>query len=285
MAVCAVVVTYNRAPLLRRALAALGAQTHPLDEILVVDNASTDGTAGLLADEFGEVQVLRLATNEGGAGGFHEGMRWAHERGFDWLWLMDDDTICEPAALAELLAAEPPSGDAPILASRVIWRDGRLHPMNRPLPRMYDVDDMVLAAERGLLSLRFATFVSLLVHRRAIDEHGLPLKAFFIWSDDIEWTARVLRDEPGYLVPTSIAQHETPTAHTALDASPAKFYFAVRNGIWTVRGSALTFKEKVSHVLALVWTSGAWLGTQRGRPAALGAVTRGVRDGLLKSPR
>ena len=57
--VCAVVVTYNRSALLREALVALGAQTRPVDRILVVDNASTDGTREIVAAEFPDVEILR----------------------------------------------------------------------------------------------------------------------------------------------------------------------------------------------------------------------------------
>ena len=101
--VCAVIVTYNRKALLKECLEAVLAQTRPPDHVLVVDNASTDGTAEMLREEFPQVEVLRLPENQGGAGGFHEGMKRAYEEGFDWLWLMDDDTIPRPEALEALL--------------------------------------------------------------------------------------------------------------------------------------------------------------------------------------
>src|SRR5437868_4973779 len=102
--VCAVVVTHDRKEMLRGCLSALEHQTRTPDSILVVDNASEDGTGHMLAAEFPRVAVRRLDTNQGGAGGFHEGIRAAYEREFDWLWLMDDDTVPTPAALERLLA-------------------------------------------------------------------------------------------------------------------------------------------------------------------------------------
>src|SRR4051812_7826339 len=101
--ICAVVVTHDRRDVLRECLGALARQTLAPDAVHVVDNASTDGTAPMLAEEFPAVTVRRLETNEGGAGGFHEGIRDALERGFDWLWLMDDDTVPAPDALERLL--------------------------------------------------------------------------------------------------------------------------------------------------------------------------------------
>src|SRR5262245_34479345 len=94
--ICAVVVTFNRKPLLAKCLLSLERQSRRPDAILVVDNRSTDGTAAMLAEQFGHLSYLRLEANTGGAGGFHEGMKWAYERGFDWLWVMDDDVEAMP---------------------------------------------------------------------------------------------------------------------------------------------------------------------------------------------
>jgi len=78
-----------------------------LDEILVVDNASSDGTGEWLRTAEAEIEPLHarhLADNTGGAGGFHEGLRWAVEGGADLVWLMDDDGLPEPGCLETLLA-------------------------------------------------------------------------------------------------------------------------------------------------------------------------------------
>ncbi len=130
------------------------------------------------------------------------------------------------------------------------------------------------------MEIRFGTFVSMLIHREAVETHGLPHKHFFIWSDDIEYTARILRDGHGYLVPASVAHHKTATAHTAMDAPPGKFYFAVRNGIYTVRGDAFDSKEKLSHVAFVVFSSVQYLAKHRSGEA-LAAILRGLRDGVL----
>src|SRR5881227_1028098 len=156
--VCAVVVTHNRVELLRRCLSALAGQTVPVERVLVIDNASTDGTADVVRDEFPSVKLVRLEHNVGGAGGFHEGMRRAHEAGFDWIWLMDDDTLASDDALEQLLRASS-AEDALILASKAVWTDGRLHPMNAPGPDRRSFDRLVGAAASGLLPLRSATFV------------------------------------------------------------------------------------------------------------------------------
>ena len=106
----AVVVTYNRKALLKECLDAILSQSHPVERIILIDNASTDGTeemlrtAGLLQDA--RMRYVRMETNTGGSGGFCEGLRIGRDCGCDWLWLMDDDTVPAADCLEKLLLAQ-----------------------------------------------------------------------------------------------------------------------------------------------------------------------------------
>jgi rhamnopyranosyl-N-acetylglucosaminyl-diphospho-decaprenol beta-1,3/1,4-galactofuranosyltransferase len=284
--VCAIVVTHNRKEMLRECLEALASQRRRPDRILVVDNASSDGTGAMVERDFGAVEVLRLPTNEGGAGGFHEGMKRAHADGADWLWLLDDDTIPNADALEQLLAAPArlePGPSPTLLVSKAVWRDGSMHPMNRPGPERRRLERVIDGAQRGLVPVRFATFVSLLVERGAIDRHGLPLKHFFMWSDDIEYTSRVLTTERGYLVPTSVVVHKTKTAHTAMTSPPDRFYFHVRNTVFMIRGARRRRRDRLVSGWVLV-TSIAESLSRDPSAARVRAVLRGLRDGLRPLP-
>jgi GT2 family glycosyltransferase len=284
MKVCAVVVTHNRRDLLVECLAALDAQIRPPDRVLVVDNASTDGTAELIRADYPNVELLALTVNGGGAGGFYAGLRQAHESGYDWIWLMDDDTIPAPSCLTALLDAAEPAGDQPqLLSSKVVWTDGRLHPMNYQGFERTRTDRVIAASGLGLLPLRTATFVSLLVNRRAVDEHGLPLQRFFLWSDDIEYTARILRRAPGYLVPASVAVHKTERPYTAINTSGDRFYYHVRNTLYMLRGPAWTAAEKPSLLFSLIVSIVAYLRFNHFAARTLPVIGRGLRDGLARN--
>src|SRR5437588_9567672 len=102
MDVCTVVVTYNRSALPSHCLAALRTQTHPIDRIIVVDNASTDDTPDVLRD----CEHVRLDANAGSAGGFAAGLEAAWRTGCGWIWLMDDDVQPAADALELLLRSE-----------------------------------------------------------------------------------------------------------------------------------------------------------------------------------
>ena len=133
----AVVVAFNRRDLLHSALTALMDQSHPLDRVHVVDNASSDGTASMVREEFPQVVLHELDVNTGGAGGFAAGLAFALADGADLVWLMDDDTVSSPSALEALASARERYGTPPpaAIASRVLWTDGRDHPVNTPRVR------------------------------------------------------------------------------------------------------------------------------------------------------
>jgi rhamnopyranosyl-N-acetylglucosaminyl-diphospho-decaprenol beta-1,3/1,4-galactofuranosyltransferase len=285
--VCAIVVTYNRRDMLRRCLAALAAQEHPVDMTVVVDNASTDGTADLVRDQFPDVKLLSLEHNVGGAGGFEQGLSWAHRRGYEWLWLMDDDTLTLPSTLGALLdgARRAPGREPLLVCSDVRWKDERLHPMNVPLPRWRDRGHLAEAAASGLLAVRYATFVSVALRREAIDRFGLPLAHYFIWGDDVEFTARVLRHERGYLVPQSRVYHWTPEPHHGAGVDTDRFYYHARNSLQLLRGSSLSPVERVDYGRYYLRSIGRYLVVNRGDRRRLRILLRGLRDGLRGRPR
>lgn len=208
--IAAIIVTRNRLALLQECLNAVQTQTRLPDEILVIDNASDDGTRDWLASQAG-LTVLRQG-NLGGAGGFHRGIKEAYCAGHDWFWCMDDDTIPNPDALEKLCAAPGFQGDsAGFLGSIVRWTDGSLHRMNIVADHAgggLSWYDTVLRDK--CVPCEISTFVSILVSRRAVARIGLPLKEFFIWSDDVEFTHRVSRHFPCFHVLDSVALHKTP---------------------------------------------------------------------------
>lgn len=191
--VAAIVVTYNRIDLLKQCIEALQAQTKPCD-ILIVDNASIDGTQKYvesLASKFENIKYRNTGANIGGAGGFNFGMKWAVQEGYDYLWVMDDDCLPKVNALEELVRADNIlEGNYGWLASAVLWKDGRECKMNRPkLKKSYY--DYLEYMQYGLVQAEHATFVSVFFRCEVVKKVGLPIKDFFIWGDDIEYTRRI----------------------------------------------------------------------------------------------
>jgi len=195
LTVYCVIVTYNRAYLLEKLISAAAGQTRKPDRILVVDNCSTDGTRQLLsdlADSRDDLEPILLDANHGGAGGFYHGIRKAYRDGAEWIWTLDDDAVAERDALEALLkCSQLKPGNRPLgfLASRVLWKDGSLHRMN--VPGKATVGDTGTGITRAAEPIAYASFVSILINRGAVEKVGLPIKEFFMYSDDVEFTWRI----------------------------------------------------------------------------------------------
>jgi len=203
--ISAVVVTYNRIDLLRELLERLDTIAE-LDEILVIDNASTDGTgawlAGLEGGETGSpgegphraVPVLgrTLATNRGGAGGFHDGLAWAMERGAELAWLMDDDGLPDRDCLPRLLAETDLDFWGPVVVDRAA-PERLVFPIRLPggTKVVHDLADVRAAASgTGRLEGIVIPFNGVLVTRELVNRIGLPREEYFIWGDDHEYRLR-----------------------------------------------------------------------------------------------
>ena len=284
----AVIVTWNRRELLLEALAAIAAQIRPPDTVIVIDNASTDGTPAAVAGGFPDVRLVSLPVNHGGAGGFAYGMALALSDGADVIWLMDDDTVPAPEALAALLEARQryPGGPPALIASRVLWTDGREHPMNTPRPKPFATDaERRAAAAAGCVPIRSASFVSILVEADDCRRRGLPKADFFLWNDDFEFTTRLLRGRAGLLCPASVVTHKTAT-FGGTEADPGdRFFYEVRNKVWTLRSGSLALPERVLYGGS---TLRRWVRTyarSRQRGALRSALGRGLAAGIRTTPR
>lgn len=296
--VVALVVTYNRKELLVECLRALLNQWQRLQKILVIDNASTDGTEELLAETglLSEHVILyrRLPRNLGGAGGFETGMRLAYEElDWDWIWLMDDDAICTSNALKELLAASDALAQwrPAILASRVLYWDGNepcnvpRFRFNRPWGHGEPIERVYAAAEAGCIPIRNASFVAPLIRRTAVARHGFPCGGYFLLLDDIEYTGRILKDDFGASVPQSLVYHKTRRAALAHHVEPDYFFFDFRNTLWLVRLSkGYSGAEKLSFAGYTGVAAMRFLMYRRFSKEALRSVARALFQGLFRRP-
>lgn len=245
--IAAVVVTYNRKELLLQCVQALLNQQGTVCDVLVVDNASTDGTQQAV-QQLGHSRLYYQNTqsNLGGAGGFHFGMKWAVEQGYDYVWIMDDDCLPAPTALNELWQAHQTlKGGYGFLSSVVLWKDGKECRMNRQKIKKSYYEQIELLS-RGMVQIEQATFVSLFFPAKVIQAVGLPLKEYFIWGDDIEYTRRisVRNGMPCYLVGKSIVTHlmEHNTGSNLATDVPGRidrYRYAFRNENFTYRQEGL----------------------------------------------
>lgn len=202
----AVIVTCNRCELLKKSINALLEQTYLVNKIIIINNASTDGTKEYLDGLNNErILVIHKEQNEGGAGGFFYGMKEAYELGCDFVWIMDDDTISSPTALEELMLSYEKIQHRNIgfLASNVVYKDETPCFMNICTPD-YLWNEYV---SEGIVRITHCSFVAMLIPAWVIKRVGYPIKEYFIWGDDGEYSTRILQQYEGYLCGKSKVYH------------------------------------------------------------------------------
>lgn len=201
--IAAIVVTYNRKKLLKQCIKKLQRQTKQLD-ILIIDNASTDGTKELFKYNKNNVFYFNTGSNLGGAGGFSYGIKKAVEQGYEYLWILDDDTMPTETALEMLMVKDKElMGKYGFLSSKVLWKDDSICTMNIQKNTKWKQISNFDSEQ----TIQYASFVSLFIRADTVKRVGLPYKEFFIWADDWEYTRRISKTEKCYYVPSSIVHH------------------------------------------------------------------------------
>lgn len=288
--ICAVVVTYNRRPLLARLLERLR-ELDDLDEILVVDNASTDGTGEWLAQEAARDPRLLarvLERNTGGAGGFRAGLAWALERGADRIWLMDDDGLPDPDCLGLLLGHD---GEFDFSGPLVVDEDDPerlVFPIRIPGSArvVHTAGEAQAAATDGILDGVVIPFNGVLLTRELVERIGLVRADYFIWGDDHEYRWRAERAGARIATITgarvrhpSVGELGTPMAfgRTTYNHSPSdlKHYCMARNNLLNLR----EYKGSL-HAAAFVAKTAWFYAFTRPDPGRLRLSARAMRDGL-----
>lgn len=264
--VCAVVVTYNRKDLLIECLDALLKQTRPIDAMYIIDNLSNDGTERLLFEKgFIEklppeslnepwekkfevknlvdgnsviVYYVRMNENTGGAGGFHEGVKRGYERGYDWLWLMDDDVEPDKNCLLELSAYfKQAQALVPLrLSKKYDIREMPAIKYNLSNPFKIDNRDVSIYSRYKsieemptTLDVEDFSFEGPIVQRKIVEKIGFPKKDLFIYGDDTDYALKIryLLNEHLLLI-TSARMFRKLETSSSLELT-WKSYFATRN--------------------------------------------------------
>ena len=248
MRVAAVVVTYNRKALLRQCVDALKAQSHSLDKIIVVDNASADGTPAMVLEAYPEVELLELQENRGGAGGFHAGMKRATEQEADWIWVMDDDAEPKQDALEELFRPGVHQKDDTVAVTSL-----KVFPNSQPQfdqTGWYQPEKMKItpvdSSSEAVTEIGYGSFVGLLIRQKTVIDVGLPDPKFFIWYDDVEYCQRLNNRGQIFLVRNSKIIHHNAFGNSEEAGKPRgwrtqpfhkywRSYYAHRNKLLIVR--------------------------------------------------
>lgn len=287
MEIGCVIVTFNKVELLKECISAILNQSVPVDKIILVDNCSTDETevyAKNLEKENENLHYYRLDQNIGGAGGFNFGLKQAYSLGMDYIWMMDNDTIPKNDAL-ENLCKHIGILKWGFLCSNVRWVDGTACLMNVPsISKNWNE-----LTQLGVIRVNSASFVSLLISKEVIEEVGYPISDFFIWGDDFEFTSRITKAFPGYLVTNSEVIHKMDS-NQGTDIIREKkgridrYYFARRNTGYIARKNG--FISQFGNLLKTLYLLCEILFVKNDNKfKKIGVVIRGYISGLFFNPK
>lgn len=184
MKIAAVVVTFNRLSMLKQCIESLRNQSRKVDEIIVVNNSSDDGTFDWLNDQSDLIVITQ--ENSGSAGGQYTGLKFAYERGFEWIWTMDDDIIADIFALEKLLEYSHLSHCLHPLkkdnnGTEIYW-ENIFHP---GYGKIFFYPNTSFKNGKEWCSVNTGCFEGMLIHRDLISKIGFPEKKYFIDQDDL----------------------------------------------------------------------------------------------------
>lgn len=216
--VASIVVTFNRPKQLIEGIEGILSQSRMPERLYIIDNHSSPETFEVLYEkgwlkekpvvdaqenqliktpltianqsnpEFA-IYYIRMAKNEGGAGGFYTGMKAAFEDGFHWLWMMDDDGVPAQEQLSELLHHS--------IKSNLLFSNALVTSISDDRFLAFDLNEFQKTDEvtvQPILKGIVAAFNGTLISRKVVEKIGFIKREMFIWGDETEYMNRVRKN-------------------------------------------------------------------------------------------
>ena len=237
--ICAVIVTYNRLDKLKKTLACYSNQKLLPKYVIVVNNASTDGTEDFLAEwemkqeEFSKI-IITSKENMGGSGGFYLGQQKALNLDADWIMLADDDAYPEPDYLLGMQNyIDTHNCEKISVVCGIVMERGTSVNIHRTFlrskwDRNFQVNVPQEYYERGYFEPDFVSYVGIIISKQKLLTVGLVNKDYFIWFDDFEHSCRLRKQGKFVCLPSFFIFHDIAEEHSALSW---KDYYGYRNNI------------------------------------------------------
>lgn len=286
--VAALVLSYQGRDVTLQALESLTRQDHAECDVVVVDNGSTDGTAGAVAAAFPEVTVLRAAENRGPARGVNLGLAWTRERGYDYALVLNNDIEVDPGFVTALVAAAEADPQAGCVGPKAyyFWERERIWSAGGKIRFREAVTAEIGEGEvdRGQWDrdreVGYVNGCAMLIRRAALEAAGPWDPLYFLGVEDADFCLRVRR--AGYrCLYAHRARLWHMVARTAGGYKPGRTFHTGRNTALFVRRWGTPLGKLTSALAALASLPVAFLRElPRRNAAAVTAKARGFLAGL-----
>jgi GT2 family glycosyltransferase len=246
-------------------LRSLQQNSYPNHRVIVLDNASSDGSMDAITAEFPEVCLLPLSRNLGYAGNNNVGIDAAIDEGADWVFVLNEDTVLDPACLENLAAAAQTDPKAGVIGPLVYhfdepqviqsaggslvgrnWRS-RHNGQNEPDRGQY----------AAVQPVDWVSGCAILVRREVIEQVGALDERFFYYWEETDWCRRAA--EGGWkilLAPQAKLWHKG--VQREYQPSPNVTYYATRNRLLFLRKHAAPLGVWLAVMWELVRRLASW---------------------------
>lgn len=237
--ICVIVTNWNQVAHTLACLETIVAQDYDDVSILVVDNGSTDGTVAQVSVAYPQVDILALAENLGPTGGYNSGFRRALDKGFNLIFLLNNDTLLAPNCISELVKDSQSSEDIGLVMPKIYyadepnliwsvggWENKWNYEVRRPGEKQLDEGQWEEA-----IDIDDAPFCAVLLTRRLLETIGLPDDSFFLYYEDRDFCRRA--QEEGFrlrLAPKATMWHKVSVSSGG-SGSPQERYWMARSGV------------------------------------------------------
>ncbi|MCP4360747.1 MAG: glycosyltransferase family 2 protein [Chloroflexi bacterium] len=237
--VCVIITNWNQAQHTIECLETVYRQEYRPFTPLVVDNGSTDDTVARVKETYPQTEILTLPENLGPTGGYNSGFRYALEQGFDFIFLLNNDTLLAPDCISELMKEAQSAADIGLVMPKIYyadepkriwsvggWENQWNYEVQRPGENQLDEGQWEEAVD-----IDDAPFCAVLLTRNLLETVGLPDDNFFLYYEDRDFSRRA--QEAGFrlrLAPKATMWHKVSVSSGG-SGSPAERYWMARSGV------------------------------------------------------
>ncbi len=223
MKIITLIVTYNRCESLKKAYKRLSEQKRKSDEILIINNHSTDGTNEFLKTIDHQAKIVHLKENIGGAGAYFVGLALCESLKADWIFCMEDDIIIPTDFLKQFESN---------VNQYQLETKGFIYPKVISIHNRHHLDGFIYLKPKQNQNAKYpsiekAQFAGLMVNAQMIAKVGLPIKEFFIYFDDWDYTQRISKHSEGVFISDLFVWH-----NDFLRKEGAPYLYADQKTLW-----------------------------------------------------
>ncbi len=292
-----ILLNWNSGEFIEACIESLQRLTYLNYEIIVVDNASSDGSDDILKVRYPNIVLLENTVNLGFAGGNNIGINYALEHGTDYVLILNSDTVVDKQLVGEMISVASQDKQIGMVTCKMLYYDeperlwyaggeiNKLTLWSRHIGH-YKIDSQRYS---NIREISFVTGCCMLVRRSLIEKIGMFDEIFFTYSEDVDWSLRARK--AGFklmYVPTSKLWHKVggiirKNTRTGVEgsSSPYQYYQTTRNHFLILRKHGNLFNiifGGIILILRIFYTAAGLFILCRWNK--LSALSKGIRDGI-----